>query len=104
MITFRWHGEAAGRSAEVFIPEVQSRRWRYRIVPDQRGLLLATVLWASNDVVIGAQPDKGLRDADAELLGEHPGGLVDLGAVQGPVRWLAGRARPGLPRRLAGGI
>src|ERR1035438_3109606 len=49
---------------------------------------------------VGAQPDKCLRDADAELLGEHPGGLIDLGAVPGQFRGLAAWARPGRPRRL----
>jgi hypothetical protein len=44
---------------------------------------------------VGAQPDKCLRDADAELLGDHPGGLVDLRAVQGQVRGLAARPGPG---------
>jgi hypothetical protein len=34
-------------------------------------------------ISVGAEPDKGLRDADAELLGEHAGGLIDPGAVQG---------------------
>ena len=38
---------------------------------------------------VGAQPDKCLRDTDAELLGKHPGGLIDLGAMQGQLRGLA---------------
>src|SRR5229473_6927170 len=46
------------------------------------------------DVSVGAQADECLSDADAELLGEHPGGLVDLGPVQGQVRVLAARAGP----------
>lgn len=44
-------------------------------------------------ICISTQPDKCLRDADAELLGEHPGSLIDLGAVHGQARGLA--ARPG---------
>jgi hypothetical protein len=38
-----------------------------------------------------------LRDADAGLLGEHAGDLIDLGAVQGQARRLASRARPCRP-------
>src|SRR6266702_5958787 len=45
-------------------------------------------------VCVGTQPDKGLRDADAELLGEHSGGLIDLGAVQGQVQGRSSRAGP----------
>src|ERR1700722_229490 len=45
-------------------------------------------------ISVSAEPDKSLRDADAELLGEHAGGLIDLGAMQGQVRRLAARARP----------
>jgi hypothetical protein len=45
-------------------------------------------------ISVGAEPDKGLRDADAELLGEHAGGLIDPGAVQGQARGLTTRARP----------
>jgi hypothetical protein len=40
----------------VLIPEVQPRRWRYRILQNQQGLLLATVLRASTDVVICTIP------------------------------------------------
>src|SRR6266567_2501289 len=42
---------------------------------------------------VGSQPDKGLRDPDAKLLGHHPGGLIDLRAVNGQLRGLAARAR-----------
>jgi hypothetical protein len=36
-----------GRQVAVLITEVQPRRWRYRILQNQRGLLLATVLRAA---------------------------------------------------------
>jgi hypothetical protein len=45
-----------GRQVAVLIIEVQPRRWRYRILQNQRGLLLATVLRASTDVVICTIP------------------------------------------------
>jgi hypothetical protein len=48
--------QQAGRQVAVLIPEVQPRRWRYRILQNQRGLLLATVLRASTDVVICTIP------------------------------------------------
>jgi hypothetical protein len=44
------------RQIAVLIPEVQPRHWRYRILQNQRGLLLATVLRASTDVVICTIP------------------------------------------------
>jgi hypothetical protein len=44
------------RQVAVLIPEIQPRRWRYRILQNQRGLLLATVLRASTDVVICTIP------------------------------------------------
>lgn len=44
------------RQVAVLIPEVQPRRWRYQILQNQRGLLLATVLRASTDVVICTIP------------------------------------------------
>ena len=40
----------------VLIPEVQPRRWRYRILQNQRGLLLATVRRGSTDGVICTIP------------------------------------------------
>jgi amino acid transporter len=40
----------------VLIPEVQPRHWRYRILQNQRGLILATVLRASTDAVICTIP------------------------------------------------
>jgi len=40
----------------VLITEVQPRHWRYRILQNQRGLLLATVLRASTDAVICTIP------------------------------------------------
>jgi len=48
--------QQASRQVAVLIPEVQPRRWRYRILQNQRGLLLATVLRASTDVVICTIP------------------------------------------------
>jgi hypothetical protein len=44
------------RPVAVLIPEIQPHRWRYRILQNQRGLLLATVLRASTDVVICTIP------------------------------------------------
>jgi hypothetical protein len=48
--------QQGGRQVAVLIPEIQPRRWRYRILQNQRGLLLATVLRASTDVVICTIP------------------------------------------------
>ena len=45
-----------GRQVAVLITEVQPRRWRYRILQNQRGLLLATVLRASTDAVVCTIP------------------------------------------------
>jgi hypothetical protein len=45
-----------GRQVAVLIVEVQPRRWRYRILQNQRGLLLAAFLRASTDVVICTIP------------------------------------------------
>jgi amino acid transporter len=50
------HAQQNGRQVAVLIPEIQPRRWRYRILQNQRGLLLATVLRASTDVVICTIP------------------------------------------------
>ena len=44
------------RQVAVLITEVQPRHWRYRILQNQRGLLLATVLRASTDAVICTIP------------------------------------------------
>ena len=59
-------------------------------------------------ISIGAQPHECIPDAGAELLGEHPGGLVDLGPARCQVRGLAtgrpvprGRSPPGPGRRAA---
>lgn len=52
-------------------------------------------------ISIGAQPHECIPDAGAELLGEHPGGLVDLGPVPGQVRRLALQTRAGPVGRLA---
>jgi hypothetical protein len=45
-----------GRQVAVLITEVQPRGWRYRVLQNQRGLLLATVLRASTDAVICTIP------------------------------------------------
>jgi len=45
-----------GRQVAVLITEVQPRRWRYRILQNQRGLLIATILRASTDAVICTIP------------------------------------------------
>ncbi|HEY6789727.1 MAG TPA: APC family permease [Trebonia sp.] len=50
------HAQQDGRQVAVLIPEIQPRRWRYRILQNQRGLLLATVLRARTDVVICTIP------------------------------------------------
>jgi len=50
------HAQQPGRQVAVLIPEIQPRRWRYRILQNQRGLLLATVLRASTDAVICTIP------------------------------------------------
>lgn len=50
------HAQHGNRQVAVLIPEVQPRRWRYRILQNQRGLLLATVLRASTDAVICTLP------------------------------------------------
>lgn len=44
------------RQVAVLIPEVQPCHWRYRILQNQRGLLLATVLRAGTDAVICTIP------------------------------------------------
>jgi Amino acid permease len=48
--------QQGGLQVAVLIPDIQPRRWRYRILQNQRGLLLATVLRASTDVVICTIP------------------------------------------------
>ena len=48
--------QQGNRQVAVLIPEIQPRRWRYRILQNQRGLLLATVLRTSTDVVICTIP------------------------------------------------
>ncbi len=50
------HAQQGNRQVAVLIPDVQPRRWRYGILQNQRGLLLATVLRASTDVVICTIP------------------------------------------------
>jgi Amino acid permease len=56
VVNYVRHAQQPGRQVAVLIPEIQPRRWRYRILQNQRGLLLATVLRASTDVVICTIP------------------------------------------------
>jgi hypothetical protein len=56
IIDYVRQAQQPGRQVAVLIPEIQPRRWRYRILQNQRGLLLATVLRASTDVVICTIP------------------------------------------------
>jgi hypothetical protein len=56
MVGYVRQAAAGGRQVAVLIVEVQPRRWRYRILQNQRGLLLAAVLRASTDVVICTIP------------------------------------------------
>ena len=44
------------RQIAVLIPEVEPRKWRYRILQNQRGLLLATMLRAQTDVLVCTLP------------------------------------------------
>jgi amino acid transporter len=44
------------RQIAVLIPEVEPRRWRYRILQNQRGLLLAAMLRAQTDVLVCTLP------------------------------------------------
>ncbi len=44
------------RQVAVLIPEVEPRARRYRILQNQRGLLLATVLRARTDVLVCTLP------------------------------------------------
>jgi hypothetical protein len=56
MVGYVRQAAQGGRQVAVLIVEVQPRRWRYRILQNQRGLLLAAVLRASTDVVICTIP------------------------------------------------
>jgi amino acid transporter len=56
VVDYVQHAQRGGQQVAVLIPEIQPRRWRYRILQNQRGLLLATVLRASTDVVICTIP------------------------------------------------
>jgi len=47
---------AEGRQVTVLIVELQPRRRRYRILHNQRGLILATVLRARTDAVVATLP------------------------------------------------
>jgi amino acid transporter len=42
----------SGREIAVLIPDVEPRRWRYRLLQNQRGLLLAAVLRARTEAVV----------------------------------------------------
>jgi len=48
--------QQGGRQIAVLIPEVEPRKWRYRILQNQRGLLLATMLRARTDVLVCTLP------------------------------------------------
>jgi len=56
IVTYVRQAQQDGGQVAVLITEVQPRRWRYRILQNQRGLLLATVPRASTDVVICTLP------------------------------------------------
>ena len=56
IVDYVQRAQRGGRQVAVLIPEVEPREWRYRILQNQRGLLLATVLRASTDVVICTIP------------------------------------------------
>jgi hypothetical protein len=56
MVGYVRKAAAGNRQIAVLIVEVQPRRWRYRILQNQRGLLLGAVLRASTDVVICTIP------------------------------------------------
>ena len=46
----------------VLIPEVEPRRWRHRILQNQRGLILANVLRRRSDVTVARTPFRLDRD------------------------------------------
>jgi amino acid transporter len=56
IVDYVQQAQQGNRQIAVLIPEIQPRHWRYRILQNQRGLLLATVLRASTDVVICTIP------------------------------------------------
>ena len=56
IVDYVQRAQQGDRQIAVLIPEVQPRHWRYRILHNQRGLLLATVLRASTDAVICTIP------------------------------------------------
>jgi amino acid transporter len=56
IVAYVQQAQAVDREIAVLIPEVEPRRWRYRILQNQRGLLLATVLRARTDVVVCMLP------------------------------------------------
>ena len=56
MVGYVRQAAAGDRQIAVLIVEVQPRHWRYRILQNQRGLLLAAALRASTDVVICTIP------------------------------------------------
>jgi len=49
---------ADGRQVAVLIPEIEPRSRRYKILQNQRGILLATVLRARTDVVVCMLPHR----------------------------------------------
>jgi hypothetical protein len=56
IVAYVQQAQALDREIAVLIPEVVPRRWRYRILQNQRGLLLATVLRARTDAVVCILP------------------------------------------------
>jgi hypothetical protein len=44
--------QSSDREVAVLIPEIEPRHWRYQILQNQRGLLLAAVLRARTDAVV----------------------------------------------------
>lgn len=56
MVAYVRREAGGGREIAVLIPEVEPRHRRYKILQNQRGLLLATVLRARTDVVVCMMP------------------------------------------------
>ena len=56
VVDYVQRAQQGDRQTAVLITEVQPRHWRYRILHNQRGLLLATVLRADTDAVICTLP------------------------------------------------
>ena len=56
MVDYVRQAQQGDRQIAVLISDVQPRRWRYKILQNQRGLILATVLRANTDVVVCTIP------------------------------------------------